>query len=232
MLSSALQPFAKTPQGEAALLIYRLDCGRKQSFLTLSDCLCTEGVAHWADKGCHTVSLMSACVHVCVGSCLDSHLFEEGTMFCVFCAAFSTVFWMSVTAFICVRVSTAIGHLTGKRIVYASFTEFWFPAVGFNLHLFVQSELLVLLCKSSVYCFAFLFTVSLLLCRRHVILGFGCASCCSVIAPLNAREHRTEERRRKGTSDSQTHPFPLVLSTPQIKDMWSLDKPFWLFLIL
>lgn len=42
---------------------------------------------------------------------------------------------MSVTAFICVRVSIAVGHLSGMGIVYASFTEFWFPAVGFNLHL-------------------------------------------------------------------------------------------------
>lgn len=146
--------------------VYRLDCGRKQSFLTLSDCLCTKGIASWANKGCLAVS--PPCVRVCGGSYLDSHLFEEGTLFCgFFPAAFSTVLrWVSVTAFICVRVSTAVGHLTGKGIVYASFTEFWFLAVGFNLHLFIQFELLVLLCKSSVYCFVFFFTVSLLLHRR------------------------------------------------------------------
>ena len=31
-----------------------------------------------------SLSSLSACVHACGGSYLDSHLFEEGTVFCVF----------------------------------------------------------------------------------------------------------------------------------------------------
>lgn len=35
---------------------------RKRSFFTLSHCLCTGGVTHWANKGCLTVSSPSVCM--------------------------------------------------------------------------------------------------------------------------------------------------------------------------
>lgn len=59
-------------------------CGRKRSFLMLSDCLYTEGIAHWANKGCLTGLSLSICVHAYGGSYLDSHLFEEGIVLCFF----------------------------------------------------------------------------------------------------------------------------------------------------
>lgn len=100
----------------------------------------------------------------------------------------------------------------GKRIVDASSTTLWFPAVGFILHLFIPFERLVLLCTSPVHCFAFLFIVSLLLRSRHV-QSWDLATCYTPLPfhPCRAAQNSGEiEKEYFRPSGSCLIPFLLV----------------------
>lgn len=109
---------------------------------------------------------------------------------------------MGITAFICIRVGTAVGHFTAKRIFHTSFPDcrfqLWasFCILSYNLNRLFCCVNLLCIVLLSFHCF------SALRRKTYVILGFGSMSCHSGFAPLPA------EWRKDGRGELQVLNFP------------------------
>lgn len=105
-----------------------------------------------------------------------------------------------MAAFICVRVSTAVGRLTGK-VVYASFPELNSSQLRASICIF-SYNLNCLFCYVNLLCIVLL-SCSLFLCSYAEDTWDSPVPCCSFVAPLAAGQHRTE------IDNSQLIPFLL-----------------------